>query len=694
MSDDASNSTRPPIAPPGAAAQGSARGLMLGLLVLLIAGVAAYWPALGAGYIWDDDSYLTQNPIITDPAGLSKIWSSLTSTPQFYPLVFSSFWIEHRLWGFEPLGYHAVNVAVHALTSFLVWVILRRLGVRGAFLAALIFAVHPVHVESVAWVTERKNTFSGLFSAAAALCYLSFTGLGVSSRAGGARRIGAYAATLALFALALLSKTVACSLPAALVLVLWWKRDRWRWLDVVPLLPMFAMGLGGAMVTTWVEHHHVAVKFVDLGLTPLGRVLVAGRAAWFYLGKLVFPFDLTFIYPRWEVSTTVWWQWLFPAAGAAVIVALWALRSRLGKGPLVAMLYFVGTLVPALGFIDVYPIRYSFVADHFQYMASLGPITLAAWCIARVLEPRPGAASSRVMVVGAALFLVLASLTARQCQAYKDAETLWRDTIAKNDAAWMAHNNLGAMLVTSGRIDEGERHLLRSIELHPDHAEALNNLAVLALNRNDPARAADFSRRAIAADRRKLEAYLVGVRAMLQLNKADQALEWARAAVELAPEAGVTHQVLGAVLMRLDRTGEAEPPLRRALGLGIDDPATMGALSQSLADRGEYKEAIELAGRALDRAPRTYSALWVGAYARARLSPTESQAVDRSIATLRDVIAMYPSAPEAYVALSMLLSERADGRDEALRLAEAAVEKSQDSPRARRNLRQLRERLK
>lgn len=663
---------------------------MLGLLVLLIAGVAAYWPALGAGYIWDDDSYLTQNPIITDPAGLSKIWSSLTATPQFYPLVFSSFWIEHHLWGLEPLGYHAINVVAHVLTSFLVWIGLRRLGVRGAFLAALIFAVHPVHVESVAWVTERKNTFSGLFTAASMVCYLRFAALDGVARASAASRVGAYAAALGLFALALLSKTVACSLPAAIVLVLWWKRERWRWLDVVPLLPMFAMGLAGAMVTTWVEHHHVAVKYVDLGLSPAGRVLVAGRAAWFYLGKLAAPIDLTFIYPRWEVDTGVWWQWLFPGAGAALIVALWALRARIGKGPLVGVLYFVGTLVPALGFIDVYPMRYSFVADHFQYMASLGPITLIAWGVSRLVEPRKGAGSSRLPIVGAAAFVALASLTARQCLIYKDAETLWRDTIAKNDAAWMAHNNLGAILISSGRIDEGEQHLLRSIELHPDHAEALNNLAVLALNRNDPARAADFSRRAIAADRRKVEAYLVGVRAMLKLNKADQALEWSRAAVEIAPEAGVTQQTLGAVLMRLERTGEAEKPLREALKLGIDDPATMGALSQALADRGEFKEAGEVAKRALERAPRTYSALWVSGYSKAMLAPSDASAVESGVATLRQVIALYPNAPEAYVALSSILAARADGREEAITLAEAAVEKNPESPRARRHLSRLR----
>ncbi|HEX4342912.1 MAG TPA: O-GlcNAc transferase, partial [Verrucomicrobiae bacterium] len=329
-------------------------------MLLVVATFIAYQPMWHAGFIWDDDAYVTNNQTLHDLNGLKQIWLEPKATPQYYPLVYTTFWLEYHTWKLNPLGYHVVNVLLHALGSLLLWRVLKRLALPGAWLAAAIFALHPVNVESVAWVTERKNVLSAVLFFAAALAYLRFDGLAESKK----RLWTWWCAALLLFIGALLSKTVACSLPAALLLVCWWKKGRVTMADVLPLIPFFIMGLGLGLHTAWLEKHHVGASGAEWSLSFIERCLIAGRALWFYAGKLVWPSQLTFIYPRWQIGTGVWWQWLFPLAVLAVVVTLWRARKRLGRGPLVAVLFFAGTLLPALGFFDLYPMRYSFVADH------------------------------------------------------------------------------------------------------------------------------------------------------------------------------------------------------------------------------------------------------------------------------------------------------------------------------------------
>src|SRR5437870_3711674 len=370
-------------------------------LVLLV--VATYLPALRAGFIWDDDAYVTANATLRSFDGLRRIWLEPGAVPQYYPLTFTSLWLDYHLWGLHPLGYHLVNVLLHAANAILVWLVGRRLALPGAWFAAAVFAVHPVHVESVAWVTERKNVLSGALYLAAFLAYLR--------AAGGAR--GAYGLALGLFVGALLAKTVTCTLPVVLLLVLWWRNGR---VDVAPLLPFFVLGAAAGFVTAWTEGHHVGATGELWRLSLPDRCLIAGRALWFYAAKLAWPHPLAFIYARWHVDAAVWWQYLFPLAAAATVAALHLARGRIGSGPLVAALCYVATLAPAPGFVNVYPMRYSFVADHFHYLASLPPIALAAAGATRL--PRP-------QVIGAGVLLALGTLAWRQALVYRDAETIW-----------------------------------------------------------------------------------------------------------------------------------------------------------------------------------------------------------------------------------------------------------------------------
>jgi tetratricopeptide (TPR) repeat protein len=448
-------------------------------IVIVAVTATAYAPAIGAGFIWDDDSYVTDNPVLAAPDGLSRIWFHRGSTPQYYPLVFTTFRLEYRLWGLRTSGYHAVNILLHAVGAVLLWRILAFLRVPGAWAAALIFAVHPVQVESVAWVTELKNVLSGVFYLAALWAALKFY---VGAEPGG-RRWTLYACSLLLFACALFSKTVTCSLPAAILLILWWRQGRVSWKEALTLAPFFILGMLLALNTVAMESRLVAGGGGDdWNLSFLQRCLIAGRALWFYAGKLVWPVSLTFIYPRWQVDARAAWQYLFPVAALAVLAALWLLRRRLGRGPLAAALFFTLTLSPALGFINVFPMRYSFVADHFQYLACIGLIvpaaaTVAAWRRARGIP---------TMLLCAAVVAVCAALTWRQTAAYRDAETLWRDTIAKNPSAPIALDNLGDVLVDKSMqesspakvaelLSEAVNCFDRAIALKPDDYVAYND---------------------------------------------------------------------------------------------------------------------------------------------------------------------------------------------------------------------------
>ncbi len=366
-------------------------------IALFLATLIAYQPAWHGGILWDDDYHLT--PVVLQSLhGLWRIWFQLGATQQYYPVVHSTFWVLHQIWGDDTFAYHLLNICLHATSACLVAVILRRLSVPGAALAAVIFALHPVHVESVAWMTELKNTLSGVCYLLAALVYLRFDAT---------RDRRSYVLALALFVVALLSKTVTSTLPAALLVVFWWQRGRLAWRrDVWPLAPFFVIGAAAGALTAWVERTVVGAQGADFQFTFIERCLIAGRVIVFYLGKLLWPANLTFIYPKWQISQAVWSQYMYPFAVVVILAGLWLWRRR-SRAPLAAALFFIGTLVPALGFVNVYPFHFSFVADHFQYLASLGIIALVSAGVIeiarrwRISEQR--ATLAAVIVLGAPL---------------------------------------------------------------------------------------------------------------------------------------------------------------------------------------------------------------------------------------------------------------------------------------------------
>jgi tetratricopeptide (TPR) repeat protein len=605
------------------------RDLLRGLL-LLAAVFVVYQPAWHGQPVWDDDMHITPLPL-RSAAGLAGIWTHSRATMQYFPLAHTVFWLGANLWGDSTWGYHLLSILLHAASALLLVRILRRLGIPRAWLAAAIFALHPVMVESVAWISELKNTLSGVLFFAAALAYLSY-----ADGAGKTR----YGLALGLFVLGLLAKATIAPFPLAMLAVLWWKHGRLSWKrDGVPLLPFRGAGLASGLLAVAVEQTHMATREAELALTGVERVLVAGRAVWFYAGKLLLPIDLVFSYPRWSVRAAVGWQYLFPAAVLAAGAALWAWR-RARRGPLAAFLYFVAMLLPYLGFFRFYTFRYSFVADHYQYLAAVGPIVLAAGLAQWI----PGRVWPRLAV--GALLLALGAASWQQSGTYADAETLYRSILAKNDASWMAHNGLGILRAQQQRTDEASAHYRRALQLHPRSAEAHNNLGLLLA----------------AAGRR------------------DEAEAHYRQALALDPEDAKTHNNLGMLLAAMGRRDEAGAHYEQALRRNPDLVEANYNLGMLLADLGRTEEALARYRKVLALAPRH-----VGAHNNLGVLLASTGRAEEAMVHYYQALASEPQRADVHYNLGGLLEDR--GRtDEALAHYQQAVALDPDRAELHYNL--------
>ena len=561
---------------------------------IICATLLFYWPALRGGLLWDDASHVT-SPALQPLRGLWRIWFDLGATQQYYPLLHSAFWIEHRIWGDAVPGYHLTNVFLHALAACLVVRIARRLSLPGAWLAGMVFALHPVCVEAVAWISEQKSTLSGVFYLAAALVYLRFDQT---------RRRRHYLWALVLFVLALLSKTVTATLPAALLVVFWWQRGRIGFRrDVRPLLPWFALGAAAGLFTAWVERTYIGAKGAPFALTLADRCLLAGRVLWFYAGKLIWPVNLAFTYPRWRIDAGVWWQYLFPAGALALAAAL-GLLARKQRGPLAGFLLFTGTLFPALGFLNVYPFLFSYVADHFQYLASLGIIVPAVSGL--VLASRRIRLGERAMVLlPGVLLAALGILTWRQSGTYKDAEALYRATLARNPASWMAHSNLGVVLAeTPSRRAEAIAEYRAALRLAPDDAQTHANLgnALAQMPGRMPEAVAEF-RTALRLSPNSVQTHNdLGVALSQMPGRLPDAIAEFQTALRLKPDYAEAYDNLGVALVQIpSRLPDAIAEFRSALRIRPNYPDAHNNLARALSQTpgslpeaaAEYQAALQ-----------------------------------------------------------------------------------------------------
>ena len=557
----------------------SRRSTTIAVVALVALTVVTYLPALRGGFIWDDNEHILHNSGISAPDGLRAIWASFV-LPVYYPLTFTVFRFIYQTWGANPLPYHAITLLLHAATAVLLLFVLRRLNVRGAWGAAALWAVHPVSVESVAWVTELKNTLSGVWFFATILCFLCYE-----------RELKQiwFVSALICFASALLSKSSTVVLPAVLLLCAWWQRGRISRTDVVRSLPFFGLSLAASVVAVWAQVMEKLDEGAarDWALRWPERLIVAGKDLWFYAGKILCPFDLMFIYPRWSHHPGVWTEWL-PSMGAAVAgVILWRFRHAVwGHATVFALGYFVIALSPVLGLFDQYFYRYSFVADHFQYLASVGIIALVtsgAATLARARRVQLGAAAVAIALLG--------TLSWQRCHAFHNEETVWLDTLARNPAGWMAHNNLGGMYLERGRFDDAEAHLRVVVRYKPDNAGVRNNLGTALLRQGKLVEAIVEYQQAVQLDPDYAEVHYNLGSAWAELGKQEEAAAQFLQALRTRPDYAEAHYNLANTLLLLCRLEEAAEHYQQAVRFAPRDVDARFALAALLAQRGNLTEA-------------------------------------------------------------------------------------------------------
>jgi tetratricopeptide (TPR) repeat protein len=518
--------------------------------VLLVAAIlVAYSPLAKAGFVFDDDPLVLTNPCITVPDGLYRIWLT-NENYEYLPLTYSVFWLEHQMWGTNPLGYHVVSVALHTANALLLWLLLRRLRVGGAWWGALLFAVHPVGASSVSWISEQKNLWGLLFALVSALLYLRF---GLDGRRGW------YALSIAAFVAALLGKTSVVMLPCLMLAFEWHRAGALRFKNALRVAPFFLASLVLGLVTIWFQIHRGMAGSSIPTATYAERLKTAGLVGWFYLGKAVAPIELSLIYPRWDYARMQWWP---VVSLVAFLTVLWLTRRRWtwGRACWLAVSCFLVILVPVLGFVPMAFWRLSFVADHFQYPA-LPALTalagaLAAWAIRRL----PAAAGAVGGIVAALVFL-----TSQQAAIYQSEETLCRANIRQNPDAWLAYGNLGKVLADRGDTSEALEFFAAGIRLKPDDRNLRGVYGDALLKHGDLSGAAAQYREAIHLQADDYQAHNNLAHVLLKQGKAVAALEHAKTAVALRPDLAEPHYNLAWSLNELGQPAAAAEEAQTAV---------------------------------------------------------------------------------------------------------------------------------
>ncbi|MGA2797340.1 MAG: tetratricopeptide repeat protein, partial [Thermoguttaceae bacterium] len=582
---------------------------LLGAAIILVAALFCYFPSLSGGFLWDDDRLLTESRIIKASDGLHRIWCS-TEAVDFWPATNILLWIEWRLWGMNPAGYHVTNLITHVAAAWLIWINLQKLSIPGAFLAALIFAVHPVNVESVAWITQQDNTLAMLFFLISILWYLKGMRRAASKvapgRLKGAGRETAsgiihpssfiphpssfYWLSLTGFALAMLSKGLAAVLPVLLLGIVWWRRRVTLW-DAARTLPFFLVAAALAGVNIWFQTHGSGEVYRTAGFVE--RLLGAGGVIWFYLYKALLPFDLAYVYPQWEIQSgrVLWWLPLLSAL--AVTAVLWRYKEKWSRPFLFAWGFFCVSLLPVMGFTDVEYMECSLVANHYQYIAMIGVISLAAagWSAWRRQMQGP----ARWVGGGAAGVLAgtLIVLSWQQSRLYSNAILLYQETLKNNPQSYIVHNSLGIALNDAGQREKAVEQFKQAMVLKPDYLEARNNLGAVLNNMGRTQDAIKIFKQALLLKPDYPDTLNNLGTVLNAAGRPDEAIKYIEQALRLKPDYPEALCSMGLVLSNSGRPQEAIILFEKALRLKSNYPEAHYNLGLALGDVGRRNEAIE-----------------------------------------------------------------------------------------------------
>ncbi len=594
--------------------------VLAGVALLVLAAFLAYFPALSGGFVMDDNLLLTENSLIKAADGLWRFWCTTEAT-DYWPVSNTTLWIEWRLWKMNPVGYHVTNLILHIVEVLLLWAILRKLSIPGAYFASLIFAVHPVNVESVAWISSRKNLMAMLFLLLSILWYLSQFSSSSSDNAQRSRHTPCadpahgvcgphidrwYWLSLLAFVLAMFSKGSVAVLPVLLLGIIWWLRPLTKW-DLARTAPFFAIAAALVYENVWFQTHGKDMVTRDMGYAE--RLLGAGGVVWFYLYKAILPVDLAFVYPQWEiqVGNQLWWLPLLAVAG--VTVFLWLYRERWSRAVFFAWGYFCVSLVPVLGFTDVGYMKFSPVADRYQHIAIIGVIALATagWSVWH--QRMRGAARWRAIVVAVLAAGAFGFLAYRQSGLYRNVMTLYQATLKKNPDCWFAHNNLGSALVLTGRTQEAIEHFQEALRLNPNYPDAHNNLGTVLGDAGQVQEAIAHYQQALRLKPDYVIAHNNLANALLQTGRPQEAIKHFQEALKLKPDFITAHYNLGVALFRTGRMQEAIEHYQQALRLEPDYPEAHNNLGNALLQAGRPQEASEHIQQALRLQPDYVEAL-------------------------------------------------------------------------------------
>jgi protein O-mannosyl-transferase len=573
-------------------------------IFLLAATFIVYYPAWHGGFLWDD-ACVPHGPEDMGHYtlhGLEDIWFHLAernqtlAAHQYYPLTYTLCWVEYHIWGFNTTGFHLVNILLHALNAILLWLVLRRLKVPGAWLAGAIFALHPVNVETAAWITECKNVLSCFFYLFAIMAALKFwlpeeTASPDSQPLSRLKDWKFFWLAYVLFLCAMLSKTTVLPLPAVILLLVWWKRGNLTRADVYPSLLFFATAMGMGFIT----HHSEQV----LGAggqnfqTPwVDRFLIAGRDFWFYLEKLVWPHPLIYVYPRWKIAPSPPLAWLSLLAFIPVLFVLWVARRSWGRPTFVALAYFGGMLFLVLGFFNVYFFLYSFVADHFQYLAMMGPLALVCAGVALLFRRLGKAQLILAPVLAAGLFVLLGTLTWQQSSLYANIKVMWSTVAAQNPSAFVAHNNLGDILMDEGKVAVAIEQYKTALALHQD-AEVYDNLGNVYLQTGRLDEAMACFQKAIPFQPHNAMTYSDIGNLYLKKGQLDTAIAYFQKALKIESVIPIAWYNLGNAYVQKGQLDLAIQSWQKAVAIQADFAPAHNNLANALLLKGQIAGAIE-----------------------------------------------------------------------------------------------------
>jgi len=554
-----------------------------GALLILIS-LVVYLPVIRGGWVWDDDVLITANPLVRSVGGLPGIWRGEIN-PDYFPLTSTLFWLEARAWGINPLGFHLVNCLLHGGAVILAWRVLARVGAPLPWLAALLFAVHPVSAGTVAWIAEGKNTLSMLLMLAGMLEYLRW-------RDTGSTQWLPYTAALVWYLLALLSKTSAVTLPLVLLLCDWWRGRSFSRRDVLLLLPWIALsGLFGAITILFQRARAIGGAEVQIG-GPYARLCAAGKALWFYAIKVLAPIHLGIIYPQWTSHRVPGWDALPALLILLAFAAAWRWRrTRWGRGFLFGAGCYVLLLVPVLGLVKMYYLVFAPVADHLQYVAMPALIALAVGAVSD-LARSAGVAWVAPWALGAtaALFGTLAAL---HCAVYKDQASLWQFAVEENPSSFEAQNGYALVLAEEGRLDDAVGHFREAIRLKPSFLKSWLNLGSVLYREHRLDEAIQAYREAVQVEPRFADSHFALGNLLLEKGSLLDAANEYEEVIRLNPNNSDAHQNLGVILQRAGRIDDAINEYRTASQLSPDDPMKHSCLGIALFQQGRAAEAAE-----------------------------------------------------------------------------------------------------